>query len=79
MKVILANGSTIGFSSNVDLAKFLLFGAEKINVPITYSDNIVMTDTIAKLMEIKKTFENRKAFIAMVALSTELDDDKAPF
>lgn len=83
MKVVLADGRTIGFSTNIELAKFLLFGAEKLKTPITYSDNIVMTDTVAKLMTIKKLIQQRNAFIAMMALSTEVipleEEDKAPF
>lgn len=57
MKVLLADGQELGFQNHYEMAKFLLFGAEKIAIPITSKPRIVATPEVVPLLKAKRKIQ----------------------
>ncbi len=61
MKVVLADGRELGFRNQYDLAKFVLFGAPRMGVPITTHPYIKITPETIPLFKIKRRIDKLKA------------------
>lgn len=57
MKVLLADGQELGFQNHYELAKFLLFGLEKMNIPVTSKPRIVSTPEVIPLLKAKRKIQ----------------------
>ncbi|MGL5012903.1 MAG: hypothetical protein ACRC6V_01265 [Bacteroidales bacterium] len=60
MQVVLADGRTIGFRTQYDLAKFILFGAPRLGVPITSAPELKVTPETEPLFRIKRRIDQRR-------------------
>ncbi len=61
MQVVLADGRVLGFRTQYDLAKFVLFGAPRMGVPITSHPYLKVTPETVPLFKIKRRIEKLKA------------------
>lgn len=76
MKVLLADGQELGFQNNYEMVKFLLFGAEKMGIPIINKPKIVATPEILPLLKAKREIQ---AMRIHVQITKELGDKGLPF
>ena len=74
MKVLLADGQVLGFPNHYEMAKFLLFGAEKMKVPIVDKPRIVATPEVIPLLKAKRKIEQLRMRIQLGKYH-DFDDD----
>lgn len=60
MVVLLSDGRTIGFRTQYDLAKFILFGAPKMGVSIQSAPRLKLTKETEPLFRFKRKVAQRK-------------------
>ncbi|MGL5013762.1 MAG: hypothetical protein ACRC6V_05650 [Bacteroidales bacterium] len=60
MKVVLADGREMGFRTQYDLAKFVLFGAPRLGIPITKHPFLKVTTETLPLFRIKRRIDRLK-------------------
>ncbi len=60
MKVVLADGRELGFRTQYDLAKFVLFGAPRLGVPIVDHPFLKVTTETLPLFKIKRRIDKLK-------------------
>lgn len=76
MKVLLADGQELGFQNHYELAKFLLFGAEKMKVPLASKPRIVATAEVIPLLKAKRKIQQYRLHLK---IQEELDFANIPF
>ncbi|MGL5014593.1 MAG: hypothetical protein ACRC6V_09940 [Bacteroidales bacterium] len=76
MQVVLADGRTLGFRNQYDLAKFILFGAPRLGIPITSAPELKVTPETEPLFRIKRRIDKRRL---EKAINEFEDDSNIPF
>lgn len=76
MKVLLADGQELGFPNHYEMAKFLLFGAEKMNIPISSKPRIVATAEVVPLLKAKRKIQQHRLHLR---IQEQLDFANIPF